>query len=161
MKKKPSKFAKIFGSGPAGLVISLILFLIAAWLDKRLDLPRISNSRVFLDTVFYVSIFLTVIVIIWSFKSLPAADRGTKLSTAGAFKYVRHPLYAAFLSIFDFGLAVYLNSYIYVLWALLLHPVWHYVIKYEEKLMINVFGKSYVEYQKRTGRFFPRLIIKK
>ena len=88
---------------------------------------------------------------------MPATERGNKLSTRGAFKYVRHPLYAAFLSIFDFGLAVYLNSYVYIAWAILLHPVWHYVIRYEERLMVNIFGQVYVDYQARTGRFFPRL----
>jgi protein-S-isoprenylcysteine O-methyltransferase Ste14 len=99
-------------------------------------------------------------MIVWSVTSLPTTDRGNKLCIAGAFRYVRHPLYAAFLSIFNFGLAVYLNSYIFVLWAVLLHPIWHYVVRYEERLMINVFGEEYFEYQKKTGRFFPRLRYK-
>jgi hypothetical protein len=55
---------------------------------------------------------------------------------------MRHPLCAAFLSMFNFGLAIHLNGYIYILWAVLLHPVWHYVIRYEEQLMIDTFGKS-------------------
>lgn len=161
MKKKPTKFSKIFGSGPIGLAVSVILLFIAIWLDRRFNLPAVTKNQSVLNIIFFVSIFLTLLMIVWSFKSLPAADRGTKLSTAGAFKYVRHPLYAAFLSLFNFGLAVHLNGYIYILWAILLHPVWHYVIKYEEQLMIDTFGKSYIEYQKHTGRFYPRLIIKK
>jgi len=43
------------------------------------------------------------------------------------------------------------------MWAALLHPVWHYIIRYEEKLMIDIFGEDYKNYQQITGRFFPRL----
>jgi protein-S-isoprenylcysteine O-methyltransferase Ste14 len=107
--------------------------------------------------LFLVSVVVTLAAIIWSVKSLPASERGKKLSTRGAFKYVRHPLYAAFLSIFNFGLALFLNSYIYLLWAVILHPVWHLLVHHEERLMVDIFGQSYVEYQRRTGRFLPRL----
>lgn len=157
MNKPPTKLSKLFGSGPAGLLISLVLFFIANWLNTRIHLPPLSHNQFLLKAVFFVSILATLVVIVWSVQSLPTADRGNKLCTTGAFKYVRHPLYAAFLSVFDFGLAVYLNSYIFVLWAVLLHPLWHYVIRYEERLMVDVFGAAYLEYQKKTGRFFPRL----
>jgi protein-S-isoprenylcysteine O-methyltransferase Ste14 len=122
-----------------------------------MDLPPLSHNQLLLNSVFLVSILMTLVIIVWGVKSLPTADRGNKLCTTGAYKYVRHPLYAAFLSIFDFGLAIYLNSYIFVLWALLLHPVWHYVVRYEERLMVDVFGEEYLEYQKKTGRFLPRM----
>jgi len=157
MDKQSTRFGKIFGSGPAGLLISLTLFFIASWLNKRINLPPLSNNQFILNSIFIISILMTLTIIIWSVKSLPTSERGNKLCTSGVFKYVRHPLYAAFLSIFDFGLAFYLNSYIFILWAVLLHPIWHYVIRYEERLMVDVFGKSYIEYQKKTGRFFPRL----
>lgn len=157
MSKPPSRLSKIFGSGPAGLLISLLLFFIAYWVNERIDPAPLSNDRPLLNSVFFVSILLTLAMIIWSVTSLPAAERGNKLSTRGAFRYLRHPLYAAFLSIFNLGLAIYLNSYIFILWAVLLHPVGHYVVRYEERLMVEIFGQSYVEYQRRTGRFFPRL----
>lgn len=157
MSTHPSRLSKIFGSGPAGLLISLLLLFIAYRINERIDPAPLSTHRPLLNSVFLVSVLMTLAMIIWSVKSLPAGQRGNKLSTRGAFKYLRHPLYAAFLSIFDFGLAVYLNSYIFILWAVLLHPVWHYVVRYEERLMVEIFGQSYVEYQRSTGRFFPRL----
>jgi len=156
MNKQPTRLSKIFGSGPFGLLISIILFFIANWLNKRINLPPLSDNQFILNSVFFISILMTLVMIVWSIKSLPAIDRGNKLCIIGAFKYVRHPLYAAFLSIFDFGLAAYLNSYIFVLWAVLLHPIWHYVVIYEERLMVDVFGEAYLEYQKKTGRFLPR-----
>jgi len=160
MQKPLSTFSKLFGSGPTGVVVSLILLVIAIWLDKYLNLPPIIQNDSLRLGIFLASCVLAVVIIVWSVKSLPALDRGNKLCTSGAFKYFRHPLYAAFLSVFDFGLALYLNSVVYIIWAIALHPVWHWVIGYEEKLMIGVFGQDYIDYQNRTGRFFPRLFIK-
>ena len=157
MSTHPSTFSKIFGSGPAGLLISLVLFFIAYMLNEQIAPAPLIESQLILNSVFIIAVLMTLAIIIWSVRSLPASERGNKLSTRGAFKYVRHPLYAAFLSIFNFGLAVYLNSYVFIIWAILLHPVWHYIIRYEEKLMVDSFGQPYNEYQRRTGRFFPRL----
>jgi protein-S-isoprenylcysteine O-methyltransferase Ste14 len=158
MEKNPTKFSKIFGSGPVALLISLVLLIIAIWLNKRIDLPPISNNRLLLNSILIVSILIMLAMIVWSVKSLPASDRGNKLITTGAFKYFRHPLYVAFLSVFNFGLAIYLNSYIFIVWAVLLHPVWHFMVRYEERMMIDIFGEAYIEYQKNTGRFLPKLI---
>jgi protein-S-isoprenylcysteine O-methyltransferase Ste14 len=158
MTNPHSRFRKIFGSGPLGLTISLILLFAAVEINRHLNLPPLSDRQSLLNAVFAFLSLLTLIVIVWSVKSLPASDRGNKLCTSGAFHYVRHPLYAAFLSIFDFGLALYLNGYIFIVWAILLHPIWHYLVRYEENLMADIFGEDYVEYRKRTGRFLPRLM---
>jgi protein-S-isoprenylcysteine O-methyltransferase Ste14 len=159
MEKRHTEFGRLFGSGPIGLLVSIILFFIAGWLNGRINLPSLSDNRFLLNSIFTVSIFLTLFIFVWSLKSLPTTDRGNKLCTSGAFRYVRHPLYAAFLSVFNFGLAIYLNSGIFVIWAVLLHPIWHYLIQNEERLMIDIFGDEYVAYQKKKGRFFPRLKI--
>ncbi|UCG88022.1 MAG: isoprenylcysteine carboxylmethyltransferase family protein [Gemmatimonadota bacterium] len=155
-----TRFAKIFGSGPIGLAISLILLLLAFWINKRLDPPPILGDQLVRSSILLVSILMTIALVVWSLKSLPASDRGNRLCTDGAFKYVRHPLYAAFLSVFNIGLAVYLNSYVFVLWTVILHPIWHYAIRYEERLMIEIFGNQYLEYQRKTGRFLPKLTFK-
>ena len=102
LKKKPTKFSKIFGSGPIGLAVALSFRCNLA--QRPFNLPYISKNQSVLNIIFFVSIFLTLVVIVWPFKSLPAADRGNKPSRQRV-KYFRHPLYAAFLSIFNFGLA--------------------------------------------------------
>jgi Putative protein-S-isoprenylcysteine methyltransferase len=160
MKKLFADFQKTFGSGPIGVVVSLILLFIAFLINRQFYLPLIPDNALLLDSIFVAAVVLTLIIIAWSLRSLPAADRGNRLCTSGAFRYVRHPLYAAFLSVFNFGLAIWLNSYVYLVWALLLHPVWQYLVLDEERMMIATFGDAYREYAKRTGRFFPRLTRK-
>ncbi len=160
MQKRITNFRKFFGSGPAGLLISLVLLLVTGWINRQVDLPPISDNPFLLDSVFIIACVLTLAIVIWSVRSLPTADRGNRLVTTGAFRYVRHPLYAAFLSVFNFGLAVFLNSYLFIAWALLLHAVWAFLVRDEERMLIEFFGDSYRDYQERTGRFFPRLLIK-
>jgi len=96
-------------------------------------------------------------LVLWGVKSLPPSRRGKEVITTGAFRFFRHPLYAAFLSCFNFGLAVFLNNWIYVAWAFVVHILWHVNIVSEEKLMIREFPGRYEEYCKMTGRFVPRL----
>lgn len=160
MERNITRFAKIFGSGPIGLLMSLILLVIAMWVNKQIDFLKISDNQFILNTTFLVVSFITVVLIIWSIKSLPASERGNHLCTSGAFKYVRHPLYASFLSVFNVGLALYLNSYLFIVWAILLHPIWHFIVRDEEKMMMHIFKEEYGEYQKKTGRFFPKLTFK-
>ena len=157
---RATRFAKIFGSGPVGLAVSLVLLLVAVWIDQRIDCPPVIDDVQVRRSVLLFSILITSALVVWSLKSLPARDRGNRLRTDGAFKYVRHPLYAAFLSVFNFGLAIYLNSYVFLLWAVVLHPIWHYAVRFEERLMIGIFGTQYLEHQKKTGRFLPKLTFR-
>ena len=80
-----------------------------------------------------------------------------ELLTQGVYRYIRHPMYAA-----------------YILWGIaqfLLLPNWLagpallliFLIRYrsqvdrEEQLLLAFFGKDYQEYMARTGRLIPRL----
>jgi protein-S-isoprenylcysteine O-methyltransferase Ste14 len=100
---------------------------------------------------------LALAIVVWSLRSLPVSMRGRGVCRSGPFRFVRHPLYAAFLSLFNFGFALYLNHWVYVLWAILLHPLWHSIVRSEELLMVGEFGREYEEYIRETGRFVPRL----
>lgn len=157
-----NNFNRIFGSGPIGLLISLILFFLAFYLKNLLNIPKIfANQNLLQLSIFAFLTIVSVIIIIWSLVSLNPKVRGKTLITTGALKYFRHPLYAAFLSFFNFGLAILLNNWIFIIWAFLLHPVWHLLIIKEEKELKNIFPEEYERYCKNTGRFYPRIIIKR
>ena len=152
-----NSYERIFGAGPRGSLISLALLALAWQLESVVGLPSITASYVVRWLVFVLTVIGTVVIIVWSLKSLPPAKRGKKLVTNGAYRYLRHPLYAAFLSCLNFGLAVLLNNWIYIIWAVLLHGVWHWNIESEEKLMRQEFPSEYEEYCQITGRFIPRI----
>ncbi len=150
-------YDRIFGAGPRGLLISIALLALTRQLESAVGLPNITTHDFLRRVIFVGSIVGSIILALWSVKSLPPAARGKALVTAGAFRYFRHPLYASFLSCSNFGLAVLLNNWIYILWAVLLHRVWHWNIRSEEKLMRQEFSEEYEKYCRVTGRFFPRI----
>lgn len=156
MSSVMNTYERIFGAGPRGGVISLA-FLALAWeMESVAGLPSIIVSNVARWLIFVLTAMVSIAVVIWSVKSLSPAARGKQLITTGAYRYLRHPLYAAFLSCLNFGLAILLNNWIYILWAVLIHGVWHWNINSEEKLMRREFPKKYEEYCMTTGRFVPR-----
>jgi protein-S-isoprenylcysteine O-methyltransferase Ste14 len=153
-----NNFNRIFGSGPVGLLISLVLLFLAFYLKDLLDTPKIFIDQDFIrQSIFGLLTIISVAVIIWSLVSLNPKLRGKTLITTGALKYFRHPLYAAFLSFFNFGLAILLNNWIFIIWAIILHPIWHWLARREEKSLETIFPREYEEYCKKTGRFFPKL----
>jgi len=152
-----NSYERLFGAGPRGVFYGVVLLMAAATLEESTGLPGITNNAMLRHIFFGLCTAATVLVVLWSLYSLPVGDRGKELITGGAFRYFRHPLYAAFLLFFNSGLAVLMNNWIYILWALLLIPVWQWNVRAEEKLMLDKFGDAYIAYCARTRRFFPRL----
>ncbi len=151
-----NSYERIFGAGPRGFLISLAILALAWQSETAAALPDITVSTAARSVVFGLTTVGAFCLAIWSVISLPPAARGRKLVTTGPFRYVRHPLYAAFLSCFNFGLAVLLNNWIYIIWAIVLHGIWHWNIRSEEDLMSLAFPEDYPKYCKATGRFIPR-----
>lgn len=150
-------YLRVFGSGPLGVASTAVLLLAFQRVDATLppvSLGLPSSAR-------YLALALaclgTIAGIIWSFRSLPVAARGRRLCVQGAYGWVRHPLYASFISIGAPGLVLFVNHWSGLLLLVVLHLVWHGVIVIEERHMIAQFGDEYLAYAKRTGRFVPRL----
>jgi len=78
-----------------------------------------------------------------------------RLVTWGPYRYVRHPSYLGYFLMF-FGL-FFLWPNFFTLFPLFAIPGYFHVTSQEEKLLLQRFGDEYLEYQKKTGRFIPRL----
>ncbi len=150
-------YQRLFGAGPRGIVLTIVTFPIAYFVIHRFGPWPIHHSAAVGYVLLGVSLAATLALAVWSLKSLPPDERGNVLVDSGAFRYFRHPLYATFLTFFDFGLAIYLNDWAFLVWAFAQHPIWHLNIRSEEQLMRNAFGDEYAAYCNVTGRFVPRL----
>jgi protein-S-isoprenylcysteine O-methyltransferase Ste14 len=150
-------YRRLFGAGPPGTLISALLLAVSELLARHFNHLQITSSDALRFTAFILLSLVTLLIIAWSIRSLPPGKRGRTLVTSGAFRYFRHPLYGAFLSFFNFGLAVFLNNWIYIAWAIVQHPLWHRMIRGEEEMMRAAFPGEYQDYARRTGRFFPRI----
>jgi protein-S-isoprenylcysteine O-methyltransferase Ste14 len=149
-----STYNLICGVGVIGFALSGALLGLFWLLDQALGPPRITGSFTLRLVVLIAGVAAAFVLIQWSnINRVPAQLRG-EMCTWGVYRWVRHPLYAALISMGCVGLAFFLNSYLYFLWVLSLYPLWGRLIKKEEETMAELFGDAYREYAARTGRFF-------
>jgi protein-S-isoprenylcysteine O-methyltransferase Ste14 len=100
----------------------------------------------------------------WSHRTLgknwsdqPRITQSQQLVQTGPYKWIRHPIYAAFLLILGSTLLISANWLVGVSWIALVALDGAVRIRYEEQAMLRRFGQEYREYERRTGRLFPRL----
>jgi len=148
---------KIFGIGPLGGLISIGMLLLAAWIDRHAGWGAMTPHEAEVCWLGGLLILLGLGVHCWSFVTLRQWWMDNQLCTRGPFHYVRHPMYAAWISLIAPGLVLILNRWIYLLWLLALHPIWIGLVRREERTMERHFGETYRRYAVRTGRFVPRL----
>ena len=78
-----------------------------------------------------------------------------ELITHGPFAYVRHPLYATLLIFVPPLVIVWLSDLLFLIpWALLL-VVSHYVVRLEERGLIEEFGQDYERYRRYVPALLP------
>jgi len=92
-----------------------------------------------------------------SFHSLVVSKEKHALVETGPYRWIRHPIYLAYLVSYVSGGLLAGN------WVLTCVPVAMYALLVflrmgrEEQVMVNLFGQRYIEYMARTGRLLPRL----
>jgi protein-S-isoprenylcysteine O-methyltransferase Ste14 len=91
----------------------------------------------------------------WS--DTPRLMKEQTLTTSGPYRWIRHPIYTAFLLIMGATLLISANWWIGGLWigATALNIVGR--IRFEEAAMLSRFGEAYAVYMQTTGRLIPRL----
>lgn len=150
-------YNRIFGSGPliavAGAAsISGAAVLAAASPGLAWPLPLAVRVG-----VLAAGVCLAAGVIAWSVLTLRPGRRGTELVTSGPFRFVRHPLYAACLTLLGPSLVIALAHPAYLAGLGCAYASAHFLIRHEEALMEEWFPASYAAYCQRVGRFVPRL----
>jgi protein-S-isoprenylcysteine O-methyltransferase Ste14 len=148
-----------FGVAPGFLVAASVAGL--APLTPRSWLTALAMVSVVLSAASIGLIFLTlgthrIPIALWH----QDADAPEHIVTYGAYRWIRHPFYAAFILAF-LSAAVFLPHWVtlgalaYALVALNLTAR-----REERRLAGSAFGAQYTQYLGRTGRFVPRLVTK-
>ena len=91
----------------------------------------------------------------WS-ASLEIRENHT-LVEMGVYRYIRHPMYAAFW-LWGIAQALLLHNWVYGLSYLMSFlPMYLWRVSQEEEMMIDKFGEQYQEYITRTGKVIPKI----
>lgn len=148
---------RFFGVGPVGAVISAVILVVAIRADRAFCHPKILGYPSIVKSLGTLLICTGLVLLLWTAYTLRSWWMEKRLCTNGPFRWFRHPMYAAWITFICLGAALYLNSWVFLAWALLLQPVWHFLVTTEEEMMVKHFGNEYRRYAARTGRFVPRL----
>jgi protein-S-isoprenylcysteine O-methyltransferase Ste14 len=152
-----SKYQKLFGVGPIGLVADLVLLFILGLLGKKLGHAEISNNPGPVRICGFIIIGLWACWHLRCLATLKAWIYGSKLCTNGPYRFVRHPLYAGVIFIANPGIALVFNSWTMLLCVLFIFPILSVLVRREEAIMTSFFGEEYARYAARTGRLFLRI----
>jgi protein-S-isoprenylcysteine O-methyltransferase Ste14 len=140
-----------------GLISSILYILGLPWMDWF----QILQYPIWLRFAGALLVLIVIPVLAWIHRELDRQysavleiKSGHQLITTGPYERVRHPMYTV-LILFFFGLSLVSANLIVILFALLLMLGFPFWVRVEEEKMIEVFGEEYIEYMKRTGRFFP------
>ena len=149
----------MYGIGPLCVSIMIILLFILAVLYYKGHL--VSGEIGSCKPVFYIMgiilIFLGVYIWIQAvvISKIDTSIIENHLLTSGIYAWVRNPIYSA-IAIALTGISLFFTN----MWFLILPPVFWLIITVtmklsEEKWLLNVYGKEYLEYCRRVNRCIP------
>lgn len=125
-----------------------------------LEILQLSFPPLLKDLAFILAILgglvllLAILQLKGNLSPFPSPRTNSQLVKNGLYKYVRHPIYSGILIAFT-GFAIYTSSGYRVLLTMVLYVLFEFKSEYEETLLIKRY-KDYIDYRKKTGRFFPR-----
>jgi protein-S-isoprenylcysteine O-methyltransferase Ste14 len=76
----------------------------------------------------------------------------------GPYRWIRHPIYAAFLLILGPLLLISANWFVGGMWIAMTGLGVASRMRTEDAMMLGRFGEQYRAYMRRTGGLFPRII---
>jgi protein-S-isoprenylcysteine O-methyltransferase Ste14 len=91
-----------------------------------------------------------------AWKVLYKAQRANQLATTGPYRHMRHPQYVGFILIMV-GFLVQWPTILTLLMFPILVTMYILLARREEREATSAFGVTYVDYEKNTPAFFPRL----
>ena len=160
----PSKpVASVFAIMSLVFVFLVIAHTVLLFLDMYPDMPFIFSSPIDipLQIVGVVLQCAALFIAMWGALSLGefAGDlrlkKGHRVIKTGAFRHMRHPLYAA-LIFWCVGSFLFFKSFLFLILVVLV-PAIYFEAKLEEKALISAFGEEYESYRAASGMFFPKV----
>lgn len=147
--------------------VSLVITLVITALTQFLTIMFVEKLPIIIqnDPVRYFGAVLSaagIIVLIVAMVTLGDSWRGgidykqkTGLITTGIYKFSRNPGFVGF-DFFFIGMALLFSSLFNLIFSCMLLCILHLQILEEEKFLSITFGKEYLEYRKKTRRYFGK-----
>lgn len=149
-----------YGVGPFYAAAVLLLTLTALLLERAGLLPafRLPAAEMFLKflaaacTLAAALLWLHAVVVM----NIRRSIRQNHLVTAGAYAWVRNPIYSAIM-LFMWGILLWNGNLLFLILCPIYHLLMTIMVKYtEEKWLTERYGQEYLDYCRRVWRCIPR-----
>ena len=80
-----------------------------------------------------------------------------ELISTGVFRLMRHPIYTGAILFYLGSIIMTLSLASAALWLVII-GFYIFICRYEESILTESFGSDYLEYKKKTGMLFPKLL---
>jgi protein-S-isoprenylcysteine O-methyltransferase Ste14 len=145
-----------FGIGPSSFVPSLI-YTAAAWAATS-AWPGVFLWRSLPDVVGTAGVVLMAAgLLLWmvGVVTVMRAYNRDQLVTSGVFALVRHPVYAAWITLVFPGLALVVRSWPMLITPLIAYAIFKSLIHREDEYLEQRFGQAYLDYRGRVNEVIP------
>lgn len=148
--------------GDRGQLVLLFLFL-GLWISDSFIFHYSTYLRQELPNYIRIGLASLVLIAAWILaRGGMKAVFGTKRTKpevldSGVFSVVRHPIYTGAI-LFYLGASLYTMSLASGLFLLPIIGFYSWIASYEERILTEQFGDDYLNYKKKTGMLFPKLL---
>ncbi len=156
MKTKPMTR---WGIGPQFTIISLIYAAIVLVIQNTLlpELRFIIYSTRINKIIGIVLMHIGFIIFLIPAFTIDKYFSEGKLCTKGVYAYLRHPIYAAWISFIVPGFVIFRGSVLGITIPIFMYIIFRALIPVEEKYLLDRFGDEYREYKSKVWAVFPKL----
>ena len=146
-------------------LLAIILLLPIIYFHISMGSKKLMEDSIFNQLLGGIMMFSGIFVTYLSFKNYDIKEfigtdfqskKQSELTTEGLSEFVRHPLYVGIL-LFIWGSFGFFATESYLTTALFSSIYIRIGIYFEEKKLVEVFGKQYKDYQKNVPMLIPRL----
>jgi len=149
----------LVGAGIYLLLVSFLLEGAALGMNRWLCFPLSLSvkTQVFLTVP---CIALSLFGVIWFNRTLNLIGvhllhGRNELITHGPFSYVRHPLYATLIITMPPLVIIWRSDLLFIVPWVFIAIVSHYIVRLEEKGLVEIFGEEYKKYQRHVPALLP------
>jgi len=150
-------YFRLWNVGPPGALITGLFIYIVLYVDKKLTFFSVNVNDFWIRILLWIVIIEALFILFWILFSLPPTERGRKLSQVGIYKFIRHPVYTVIIYHTPIIFSLLNKSILLMVTIPLIHFFWSKIIVFEESYLVGIFGDKYLEYAKKTPRFFPKI----
>ncbi len=148
-----------WGIGPKFTIISLIYAAIVFAIQNTVfsEFRFVIYSTLINRLIGFVLILIGFIIFLIPAFTIDKYFYEGKLYTKGIYAYLRHPIYAAWISFIVPGFVILRGSTLGVTIPIFMYVIFRALIPVEEKYLMDKFGDEYLEYQSNVWAIFPKL----